>query len=47
VQIFDVSGRVVETLRATSLRETINVSHLPAGVYFVKIGNQTARFVKK
>jgi hypothetical protein len=26
---------------------TIDISHLPAGMYFLKIGNKTARFVKE
>ncbi|MDR1782930.1 MAG: T9SS type A sorting domain-containing protein [Dysgonamonadaceae bacterium] len=26
---------------------TINVSHLPSGVYFLKIGSKTAKFVKE
>ncbi len=34
----------VETLHATSLR--INISALPRGIYFVKVGGETAKFVK-
>jgi hypothetical protein len=42
VEIFDVMGRLydVETLRATSLQSTpatLDISHLPAGVYFLRI----------
>jgi hypothetical protein len=49
VQIIDISGRTVETRHATSLHNgtaTINVSHLSSGVYFLKIGDRVARFVK-
>ena len=48
IEVFDVNGRCVETLRAASLRNgTIDVSHLPAGVYFLRVDGQTVRFVKK
>jgi hypothetical protein len=44
VAIYDLVGRTVGALRATPLQTaTINVSHLPAGVYIVK----TADNVKK
>ncbi|GHT48424.1 hypothetical protein AGMMS49965_26580 [Bacteroidia bacterium] len=43
IEIFDISGRTVETWRAASLQQgnsqTINVSHLPSGIYFVKISS--------
>jgi hypothetical protein len=50
VQILDIAGRVVETLHTTSLQngtQTINISHLPQGVYFVKVENKTAKFIKR
>ena len=55
VQIFDLMGRrvatAVETGRAPSLHSTpetaINVSHLPSGMYFIKIGEKTVKFVKE
>jgi hypothetical protein len=50
ILILDISGRAVETLHATSLQNgtaTINVSHLPGGIYFLKIGDKTVRFVKE
>jgi hypothetical protein len=48
IEIFDISGRVV-AMHALPLRETltINVSALPQGVYFIKIGTKTAKFIKK
>ena len=54
IEIYDLMGRrvaTVETLRATSLHPTsettIDVSHLPTGMYFLKIGNKTVKFVKE
>jgi hypothetical protein len=50
VEIINLSGRTVETLRATSLQngaQSINVSSLPAGVYLVKIGTEIRKFVKE
>ncbi len=48
VQIFDITGRVV--MSATNNGETllqINVSNLFKGMYFVKIGNHTTKFIKE
>jgi hypothetical protein len=50
VRIFDIAGRNVGALRATPLRnggKTINISQLPNGVYIVRAGNQSAKFVKR
>jgi hypothetical protein len=44
VQIFDVAGKLITNHLPLN---TINVSHLSAGVYFVKIGDKTAKFVKE
>jgi hypothetical protein len=43
IRILDLSGRVVMTAQGNIVR----VSSLPAGVYFVKAGNQTAKFIKQ
>jgi hypothetical protein len=48
VQIYDVLGVEVisvETQRAVSLQR-IDISHLPTGVYYLRIGNSTKMFVK-
>jgi len=38
IEIFDMMGRNVGTLRATSLQNgTINISHLGSGTYFLQI----------
>ena len=49
IEIFDVAGRKVETLRATSLQNntiTIDISHLANGTYFLKINNQIIKIIK-
>ncbi|GHT44542.1 hypothetical protein AGMMS49965_20430 [Bacteroidia bacterium] len=50
-EIFDISGRTVETWRAASLQwgnsQSINISHLPKGVYLVKIVVDGRSVVKK
>ena len=48
VQIFNVLGievMSVETRHAVSLQR-IDISHLPAGVYFIRIGDKVEKFVK-
>jgi hypothetical protein len=52
IEIYDVMGRLchVETLRATSVQSTpatINISHLPTGVYFIRIQTETEIVIKK
>ena len=48
VQIFDITGRLLINVenKETNLLQ-INVSHLSKGMYFVKIGNYTTKFVKE
>ena len=50
VEIYDVMGRRVMTIAHPPLRGGLgglNVSHLPSGMYFLKIGEKTAKFVKE
>ena len=52
IKIYDISGRTVGSLRATPLQNhagtiSINVSNLPSGVYVLKIGDYSGRFVKE
>ena len=50
VEIYDMMGRcvVVETWHALSLpHATIDISHLPSGIYFLKIANETIKIVKQ
>jgi hypothetical protein len=46
IMIFDISGRIILNFQF-SIFDSINVSHWPAGVYLVKTGNYTGKFVKK
>ncbi len=48
VQIFDIAGRLLINVenKETNLLQ-INVSNLSKGMYFVKIGNYTTKFVKE
>ena len=48
VQIFDISGRLLINVenKETNLLQ-INVANLANGLYFVKIGNYTTKFVKE
>jgi hypothetical protein len=49
IAVYNIAGQTVavETLHATFLQGTINVSHLPTGIYIVKAGGKTVKFVKK
>ncbi|GHT22475.1 hypothetical protein AGMMS4957_12730 [Bacteroidia bacterium] len=51
VEIFDISGHTVETWRAASLQQgnsqTINVSHLPDGIYLVRVACSDGSVVTK
>jgi PKD repeat protein len=53
IEIYDVFGKrvaSVETLRATSLQQpttTLDISHLPSGVYFIRIQTTTGIVIKK
>ena len=51
IEIYDIMGRrIATTVRAYPCgrpnETTINVEFLPSGVYFIKIGEKTAKFVK-
>jgi hypothetical protein len=48
VQIIDINGKAVKfPLGEGGLKYSIDISKLPKGTYFVKIGSETQRFVKK
>ena len=49
VELFDMSGRIVETWRAASLQHgefVIDMSSFKSGSYILRIGNRTAKVVK-
>lgn len=44
--ITDLSGKTVHVEQANLKQSSINISHLPEGIYIIKIGCKTAKFVK-
>ena len=50
IEIYDVYGRMLQTIsRKSEIGKSeikIDVSHLPSGIYFLRVGNRTAKFVK-
>ncbi len=52
IEIYDMTGKCVYVAKPNSTSSivnstfTVNVSHLPAGTYIVKIGNRSAKVVK-
>jgi hypothetical protein len=46
-EIYDVYGRNVSNLKSQISNQKIDISYLPAGVYFIKIENTTYKFVKQ
>lgn len=47
VEIYDASGRKVQTATAGSTTLSMNVSSLRGGVYLLKAGNNIIKFMKK
>jgi len=47
VSIFDNLGKLLSEHKLFSNQETINISHLPSGIYFLKFNNADNNFVKK
>jgi hypothetical protein len=47
IEIYDIFGKNVESTLANSNETIINISHLSAGVYFVKIRTEAGEVVKK
>jgi hypothetical protein len=47
VEIFDIFGRKLNHLITSSSNHLINISHLPSGVYIVKIGTEAGEVVRK
>jgi hypothetical protein len=46
-EIYDVYGRNVSNLKAQIPNPKINISHLPAGIYFLKIQTEQGTIVQK
>ena len=45
--IFNVSGQVLMQGALSTETTTINVKSLPSGMYFIKVGNRTGKFIKE
>ena len=46
-KIIDITGRVQINFKVENLESTIDISTIDSGVYFINIGNETIRFIKK
>lgn len=46
VQIYNSFGKIVMTIPAENMSDKIDISSLSAGVYFVKVGESTHKFIK-
>ena len=46
VHIFDILGLEVGQSSLIDGNNRINISHLPAGVYYIRIGNKVEKFLK-
>lgn len=47
VCIFDMAGRLMHQMRSEEGMFSIDVKHMNAGVYILKIGNEAVRFIKQ
>ena len=48
VKIFDIIGNIVEVYSCGRSNETeINISHLPAGIYYLRVNDRTVKVVKE
>ncbi len=47
VMIMDVTGRMVKSFATTGAETRVNVSDLHAGCYFIRVENQTLKFIKR
>ncbi len=47
IQLFDIQGRLVGNVRAASGQTHVDVSTLSVGTYFVRVGSETVKLVKR
>jgi hypothetical protein len=47
IQIYDISGQLVLTRPMNHPRTEIDISHLPNGVYIVRVGHRSVRIIKQ
>ena len=46
-QIIDVTGRIQKSIRIDNSNSTINISDIKSGIYFIRVGVDTIKFIKK
>jgi surface protein len=46
-EVFTIEGVLIEKISESQLNHTLNCSLYPAGLYYIRAGGQTQRFVKK
>jgi hypothetical protein len=47
IEVYDMAGVLCRRFKPTATNATLNLSHLPAGVYIVKAGGRTGKIVKQ
>jgi hypothetical protein len=47
IQLYSAMGKVLGTYKVAGNDFQIDVSELPSGIYFLKVGNQNTRFIKE
>ena len=47
LQIYGVEGNMILSFNAVQEKETVEIAHLPSGMYFVKANDQIAKMIKK
>jgi hypothetical protein len=46
IQVIDISGKILQTIRLQSLESSIDISAYPSGLYFIKIRNQSVKVIR-
>ena len=47
IELYDVMGRLIETSIENTTTTSIDISEKQNGIYFVKVGTATAKFIKE
>ena len=47
IKLYDISGKLISTKKVKEATQTLNMQHLQAGVYLVKVSNGTKNVVKR
>lgn len=45
--IFTMAGQVIKSVKLNKGKSQVDISHLPSGIYFVKVNNTTKKIIKK